>query len=135
MARFLVAYLAYLWGVTHHYFGNKNSVVEEYAAAVAYFSRALRIDPSLRKARLSRGVLLWRELDRPAEAIADFDFFLAADPVNGEALFNRAMARQALGQFNTALQDLEAYLELSPDDEYRDVALRTAALLREIGTA
>jgi tetratricopeptide (TPR) repeat protein len=106
----------------------------EHELAVRYFGRAFQIDPSFRRARLERGILLWRELNRPDEAIADFNALLATDPEYGPALLNRAMVTQGRGRYEAALVDLTAYLKL-PETEiegYRREAERTAALLREL---
>jgi tetratricopeptide (TPR) repeat protein len=82
---------------------------------------------------LERGILLWRELGRLDEATADFDALLAEDPSYGLALLNRALVAQERGRYQAALEDLEAYLRLPNNDEgYEAVAVRTAALLREI---
>lgn len=110
----------------------------EHAAAVRYFTRACKADPSFRRARLERGVLLWRELGRPQEALADFDALLVEDPRYAPALLNRAMVSQNCGDFPAALKDLEAYLALPAPEiqDYRAEVERTAALLRDmIGTA
>lgn len=134
MIRFLWAWLVYTWGGLHRYFGNKNNMRSEHEAAVQYFSRAYAIDPTFRRARMERGVLLWRELGRMDEALADFNALLADDPAYGAALLNRAMVYQNQSQYNAALVDLETYLGLpqSETEVYRQEALRTAALLRDM---
>jgi tetratricopeptide (TPR) repeat protein len=129
MLRFLWAYLVYTWGGLHRYFGNKNSMRSEHEAAIRYFSKAYEIDPTFRRVRLERGVLLFRELGRMDEAQADFDALLAEDAEYGPALFNRAMLAQQNGRYPEALTDLEAYLSLD-DYEYRREADLLAGLLR-----
>ena len=65
--------------------------------------------------------------------MVDFDALLAEDPGYGPALLNRAMAAQEMAQYSPALADLEAYLALpAENDQYRQLAERTAQLLREI---
>lgn len=106
----------------------------EHEAAVRYFKRAYQIDPTFHRARLERAVLLWRELERPREALAEFNALLAQNPQYGPALLNRAMVAQNCGMYETALADLNAYL-LLPEAEieaYRPEAERTAALLSEL---
>jgi tetratricopeptide (TPR) repeat protein len=134
MMRFLWAWLVYTWGGLHRYFGNKNNMRLEHEAAVRYFSRAFEIDPTFRRARMERAVLLWRELGRLDEALVDFDALLLDDPNYSPALLNRAMVYQNQSQFGAALQDLEAYLRLpqSETEVYRQEAGRTADLLRQI---
>jgi tetratricopeptide (TPR) repeat protein len=135
--RFLRAWLVYTWGGLHRYFGNKNNMRAEHEAAVRYFSRAFEIDPTFRRARMERGVLLWRELGRLDEALADFDALLSHDPGYGSALLNRAMVYQNQNRFRAALTDLEAYLRLPPSDiaAYQQEARRTADLLHQMVSA
>lgn len=132
--RFIRAWLVYTWGGLHRYFGNMNNIRSEHEAAVRFFSRAYEIDPSFRRVRLERGVLLWRELGRLAEAKADFDALLAEDPAYGPALLNRAMVEQNRGRYEAALADLEAYLRTADaeSEAYRQEAERTVILLREL---
>ena len=82
--------------------------------------------------RLERGILLWRELGRAGEALADFDALLAEDPHYGPALFCRALAAQEDGRYQAALNDLDTYLALPDPEAYQDEASRTAVLLREL---
>jgi tetratricopeptide (TPR) repeat protein len=132
--RYICAWLVYTWGGLHRYFGNRNHMRSEHAAAVRYFGRAYAIDPTFRRARLERGVLLWRELEQPAAALAEFDALLTKDPNYGPALLNRAMVRQNEGHYEAALADLTAYLGLpkATTTAYRQEAERTAALLKEL---
>ena len=132
MIRFIWAYLVYTWGGLHRLFGHKNHVRREHETAVRYFSRAYEIDPTFRRVRLERGVLLWRELGRAEEAMADFDALLAEDPHYGPALFSRALAAQENGRYQAALNDLDAYLALPDPEPYWNEAARSAALLREL---
>ena len=95
MLRFLWAYLVYTWGGLHRYFGNQNAMRSEHEAAVRYFTKAYEIDPTFLRVRLERGVLLFRELGRTDEALADFDALVEEDPIYAApALFNRAMLAQ-----------------------------------------
>ena len=132
MLRFIWAYLVYTWGGLHRLFGNKNNLRHEHEAAVRYFSRAYEIDPTFRRARLERGTLLWRELSRSQEALADFDALIEEDAGYGPALFLRALVAQEHGRYQDALDDLDAYLALPEPESYWDEARRVATLLREL---
>ncbi len=133
MFRYLLARIYYMWGSLHRNFGNRNNFEREHLLAIKRFTQAYEKDSSLREARLDRGIILYRELGRFDEAMADFDALLAQDPTYGPALLNRAMAAQEQGHYTEALADLETYLNLpSASDEYRRLAERTAQLLREI---
>lgn len=131
MFRTIWSYLIYTWGGLHRFFGIQNSMRREFERAVHYFSRAYEIDPSFRRPRLERGVLLWRELRRFDDALADFDALLQEDPTYAVALFNRAMVYQEIGRFPAACQDLQAYLTLT-DTPHQDEARRMLALLQEL---
>jgi len=131
--RYLLARIYYMWGSLHRNFGNRNNFEREHLLAIKRFTQAYETDSSLREARLDRGIILYRELGRFDEAMADFDALLAEDPQYGPALLNRAMAAQEQASYRQALADLEAYLSLpAADDEYRRLAERTAQLLRDI---
>lgn len=125
------AYVLYTWGGLHRLFGNANNLRREHERAVHYFTRAYVVNPNMRRARLARGVILWRELGRVDEALTDFDALLEADPADGEALLNRALARQECGHYALALADINAYLELPRNEAFRDLALRLQRLLEE----
>ncbi len=82
---------------------------------------------------MERGVLLWRELGRLEEALADFDALLAEDPHYAPALINRALVAQNKGRYKESLLDLKAYLQLPESEtQYREEAKRTADLLAEL---
>ena len=104
----------------------------EHEAAVRYFSRAYEIDPTFHRVRLERATLLWRELSRPDDALADFDALLDEDSDYGPALFGRARVLQEYGRYQDALIDLDAYLALPDPEPYWGEARRTATLLREL---
>ena len=133
MLRIVAARVLYMWGSLHRNFGNRSSFKREHRNAIRRFSQAYELDPSLREARLDRGIILYREMGRLDEALADFDALLAEDPDYGPARLNRAMVAQERGQYKEALADLEAYLALPGErDEYRAIAERTVVILREV---
>ncbi len=133
MFRFIRSWLIYTWGGLHRYFGNQNKARGEHEHAVRYFARAYEVDPAFWQARVARAVLLYRELDRPQEAIAEFDAILADDPTCGPALFNRAMAMQKVSRYQDSLTDFEAYLQLSETDQHdQEDAARMIPLLQDL---
>ena len=94
------AYLVYTWGGLHRYFGNHSHIRSEHETAVYYFARAYAIAPDYEQARLARGVLLARELQRYDEALAEFNWLLARDAANGNALLNgEALLNRAFAPF------------------------------------
>jgi tetratricopeptide (TPR) repeat protein len=130
MIQVIRSWLLYTWGGLHRYFGNANNIRHEHERAVHYFTRAYRVDPSFHQARLARAVILWRELGRYDEALADLNGLLAERPDYAPALFNRAMVAQENGRFQDACADLEAYL-LLPNSEYAAEAQRMLAIMKE----
>ena len=133
MFRLLLARLYFMWGSLHRNFGNKSSFQREHRHAVRRFTQAVELDPHLHEARLSRGIVLFREMGRLDQALADFDALLEDDPHYAPALLNRALLAQERGHYAAALDDLEHYLALPVEDkEYYRMATRTAAMLREI---
>lgn len=133
MYRTILARFYYMWGSLHRNFGNRTSFVREHRSAVERFTQAYQWDPNMRKARLDRGILLYREMGLLDEAMEDFDALLEEDADYRPALLNRAMVHQERGRYAQALSDLEAYLNLPmEDEEYWQIASRTADLLRDI---
>ena len=132
MLRFLWAYLVYTWGGLHRLFGNKSSIRSEHEAAVRYFTKAYEIDPTFQRVRLERGILLFRELGRYDEALADFNFLLAEESdYSNLALLNRALLHQQNAQFEEALTDFDAFLE-QPHDDYYGEAVRMRNVLHAL---
>jgi predicted aspartyl protease len=70
-------------------------------------------DPKHAQAHQARGVA-WYKVGDYERAIADFDASLAIDSKYTLALYNRALAREALGEFQEALQDLRTFAALNP---------------------
>jgi regulator of sirC expression with transglutaminase-like and TPR domain len=89
----------------------------------------------MHEARLARAVILWRELDRLEDALRDLDALLEEDATYATALLNRALIYQQTGKYGQALSDLQQYLALPADGEYRDLAERLEPLLRELAQA
>lgn len=129
---YLKAWTLYTWGGLHRYFGNQNSMRSEHERAVHYFTRAYQTDPMFRMARLSRAILLGRELGRDAEALADFDAMLAEDPEFAAALLNRGLVLQQNGRYREALADLQAYLQLPDGREHDQEAQQMVRLLQQL---
>lgn len=130
--RFIKSWLYYTWGGLHRYFGNQNIMSSEHERAVHYFSKAYNTDPQFRMARLSRAVLLSRELNRPDEALADYNALLEEDPAYAPALLNRGLMFQEHGRYQEALIDLTAYLNLNEWSEHHQEAQRIVPLLQAI---
>jgi len=98
--------------------------------AVADLGRALRLDPDFVQALYDRGLLLWRELADGAQAERDLSRVIELSPGRVEAWFNRAFARQSVGDVGGALADFEQYLKRGDDPEWREICRRQIEILR-----
>jgi len=78
-------------------------------------SRALAVDPSNVEALSNRGAAL-RNLDRPAEALADYDRAIALAPTHAPAHTNRGVALAAMNRFAEAQAAYDRALSLAPND-------------------
>lgn len=96
--------------------------------ARADLDKALELEPDMIAARFNRGVLLFSQ-DLYREALADFDRCIATDPEALGPYFNRAVTRDALGDREGAIGDLNRFLELAGDNE--NLATAAEALLRK----
>lgn len=87
---------------------------QEYAAALADYSEAVRIQPESGVAHVNRGAALIA-LDRPEEGVAAIDQGLANGSDQPEkAYFNRAYGRELLGDVKGAYLDFSKAAELKP---------------------
>lgn len=117
-------------GDGHRYFGNRYGNREEHWAAVQNYTRAVGRDPTYVRAYFSRGLLYWRELGKPGQAIEDLTRVLELDPDRAEAYFNRAMAHRLALNIDQVVADLERYLDEGEDEFWLDSARRQLADLR-----
>lgn len=105
-----------------------------YERAVDAFTRAIEIDPLFADAYMQRGVLYWREIQNYHRAIRDLGQVLELDSERTEALYYRALAYQARGDFDQAIMDYERFLVASSDSVLRESAqiqLEGAKVLKE----
>ena len=86
-----------------------------YEAALADYSKAVRLWPESGVAHVNRGAALIA-LDRPEEGMAAIDLGLALKAEQPEkAYFNRGYARELLGDVKGAYLDFSRAAELRPD--------------------
>ena len=86
----------------------------DYNAAIADSTAALKIDGRLVEAVVNRGAA-YLAMHRAGEARADFDRALTMAPVHAEKIyFNRAMAREDMGDIKGAYADYRAASDLNP---------------------
>ena len=113
----------YLWsGRIHRHYGIVHADRNEFVSAIEDYGKAVKMNPSLDIAYLERGTILWRELGRATHAIRDLTFALNSRPNWPDALFNRALAYQAAGNYEAAMDDFSSYLEQGDDRWRHDAA-------------
>lgn len=120
--RIAIAYVHYMLATSHRHFGNQYGLRQEYDSAVRAFSRAIAWDVGFARAYMERGILLWRELDRPRQAVADLTTAYELDPNLIEARLNRGIAHQQLQEYTAALADFRAYLSRGDHPHWREYA-------------
>jgi tetratricopeptide (TPR) repeat protein len=86
----------------------------DYNAAIADSTAALKIDGRLVEAVVNRGAA-YLAMHRAGEAVADFNLALTMAPVHAEKIyFNRAMAREDMGDLKGAYVDYARAAQLAP---------------------
>lgn len=125
----LRARLHYQWGMMLRFYGLRSRKVLAFKRAEQAFSRALILNPHFAQAQYDRGLLHWRELDNPQQAIFDFSAICDVLP---DALFMRSMAYQSLQAYDAALTDLETFVNRYPQSEWASTAQSQIALLQSI---
>lgn len=94
--------------------------------AMADLDKAVALTPELVPARFNRGVLLYGGANY-LEALADFDVCIRVAPETAAPYFNRAVTRDALDDQNGAVSDMNKFIELSDNPEWKKVAQDTLA--------
>ena len=99
----------------HTLLGQVHTANGDFDLAVAAFDLAISADPGLEEAWACRGEALF-EAGSTRDALVSLDRALEIRE-NAALLFNRAIARQADGQWAGALADLKRAHQLEPADE------------------
>lgn len=91
--------------------GEQHYQRKEYAEALAIFTNAIRLEPGLAAAYLSRAYTK-EKLHDPEGAITDFNIYLELNPSEPEALFSRGLLCFQTGRFAQAKDDFLKVLAL-----------------------
>ena len=87
----------------------------DHTAALAAYDSALKLKPKLAEAHINRGACLIY-LSRPEEAIDALSISIDLDSNHlPDALYNRAVAYERLGQIKPAYKDFKRAADLRPD--------------------
>jgi tetratricopeptide (TPR) repeat protein len=78
-------------------------------------NKALELKPDLHEARYARG-LLYLQLNRPAEAVADLKAYLSVNPGDVLALDQMGRALLKVGEPQAAVEYLQKAIKLNPED-------------------
>jgi len=96
-------------GAAYYNRGNAHSAKGDFAAAIADYDEAVKLEPKSARALTNRGIAHSEKGDAEA-AIADFDAAVKRDPRFASAYFNRANAHAAKGEVDRAVADYTAAL-------------------------
>ena len=100
--------------------GDQHTDDGAYDLAVEDYTRAIQATPSLAEAYLGRG-FAYRQLNRPADARADFDAAVKLDPNSWLGFYERGKFYQFIDQFDQAVADFDkasAVIDAVHDDGY-----------------
>ena len=82
---------------------------------------AIQSNPNLLAAHFNRGAIYYSS-NEFKKALADFDACIAIDPHTAAPYFNRASTRQAVGHLAGAKEDLNRFIELSENEQWKTAA-------------
>jgi tetratricopeptide (TPR) repeat protein len=95
--------------------GNLFNSLEKYEEAIAYFDKAIELDPNFAEVWVNRGTAKGN-LKRHKEAITDFDKAIELNPNDVKAWVNRGAAKGNLQRNKEAIADYDKAIELNPND-------------------
>jgi regulator of sirC expression with transglutaminase-like and TPR domain len=113
-----------LRAASHRHFGNQYGDKESYWNAIGDLTHALQLHTGNVEALVMRGTIYWRELDHADRAVRDLTEAIERDPARWDALFNRALARQQVGDLAGAVIDLQRYVNEAPSSSWTSAAER-----------
>jgi predicted O-linked N-acetylglucosamine transferase (SPINDLY family) len=86
----------------------------QHAAGVAFITQAIEANPPQATYFLNRGIAL-RDLQRPQEALEDFEHAVRLDPGNAAVFRNRGITLRDLGRLEEALASYDHAIRLNPN--------------------
>ena len=104
--------------------------LEDKEQSLESINKVLALDPDFHEARYARG-LLYIQLNRPAEAVADLKAYLSIDPENVQALDQMGRALLKVGQPEAAADYLQKAVQKNPEDG--DLYFQLSRALRALG--
>ena len=99
-----------------HLLGVLNNQRGDFAAAEPLLARALRLNPRSPLAHFNMGLALWG-MERPEEAVTQYQHTLLLKPDDHDALLNCALALQSLDRPRESLERWNQLLALDPQNQ------------------
>jgi tetratricopeptide (TPR) repeat protein len=130
LARRALAYWWYAWGLSWCYWGIRPAEPACFRAGIRSIDRSIRLWPDFAAGFYRRGLIRGRELSQHAQAIADLTHATELAPEWPEPYLQRGLFQRFHGDPRAALGDLQHYLELGGERDWRAEAERQVALLR-----
>ncbi|MCW5907811.1 MAG: tetratricopeptide repeat protein [Chitinophagales bacterium] len=94
---------------------------QQFDSALSVYNQLIQEYPDTLSLYFNRG-LCYYKLNQPAKAGADFNYVLAQDSLNKEALYLKALALEQNGEQEAAIKTFEKLFAI--DENYNDVAKR-----------
>jgi tetratricopeptide (TPR) repeat protein len=128
--RRLLAYWWYAWGLSWCYWGIRTAEQWFFRGGIRAFDRAIRVWPGFAGGYYRRGLIRGRELSQHHQAIDDLTKAIELDPEWPEPYLQRGLFQRFHGDPHAAIEDLQRFLDLGGDREWRGEAERQIAMLR-----
>jgi tetratricopeptide (TPR) repeat protein len=103
---------------------------EDKEQSLESINKVLTLDPEFHEAHYARG-LLYMQLNRPADAVADLKAYLSIDPENSQALDQMGRALLKVGDPQGAADYLQKAIQKNPEDG--DLYFQLSRALRALG--
>jgi tetratricopeptide (TPR) repeat protein len=100
---------------TYYRAGEGYYKMEKYDKAIAYYDKAIELNPNHALAYYNRGGA-YAEIRQYKKAIADYDRAIELNPNNALAYYNRGGAYSEIGENEKAIAGYDRAIELDPDD-------------------
>jgi tetratricopeptide (TPR) repeat protein len=104
--------------------------LEDKEQSLESINKVLALDPDFHEARYARG-LVYLQLNRPAEAVADLKAYLSIDPENVQALDQMGRALLKVGEPQAAADYLQKAIQKNPEDG--NLYFQLSRALRSLG--
>jgi tetratricopeptide (TPR) repeat protein len=125
-----LAYWWYIWGMSWCYWGIRTAEQWFFRGGIRSFDRAIRIWPGFAGGFYRRGLIRGRELSQHQQAIDDLTTAIELDPEWPEPYLQRGLFQRFHGDPRAAIEDLQRFLDLGGDRDWRGEAERQIAMLR-----